>query len=52
MLRTIVNYDRICVMDQGRIAEMDTPLNLWDKADGIFRGMCDKSGITRQDIKK
>ena len=51
-LRTIIHYDRICVMDQGRIAEMDTPLNLWDKADGIFRGMCDKSGITREDIEK
>lgn len=51
-LRTIIHYDRICVMDKGRIAEMDTPLNLWDKTDGIFRGMCDKSGITRDDIEK
>lgn len=51
-LRTIIHYDRICVMDQGRIAEMDTPLNLWDKTEGIFRGMCDKSGITREDIEK
>ncbi|KAG8415950.1 ATP-binding cassette transporter yor1 [Metarhizium acridum] len=24
-LRTIIGYDRICVMDAGRIAEMDTP---------------------------
>ncbi|KAL4888888.1 P-loop containing nucleoside triphosphate hydrolase protein [Aspergillus ambiguus] len=49
-LRTILNYDRICVMDQGRIAEIDTPLQLWDKADGVFRAMCDRSGITREDI--
>ncbi|RHZ57689.1 ATP-binding cassette transporter YOR1 [Aspergillus thermomutatus] len=49
-LRTIINYDRICVMDQGQIAEMDTPLALWGKPDGIFRSMCDQSGITREDF--
>ncbi|KAJ5175109.1 uncharacterized protein N7482_000986 [Penicillium canariense] len=49
-LRTIIHYDRICVMDQGQIAEMDTPLALWDRADGIFRAMCERSGITREDI--
>lgn len=48
-LRTIINYDRICVMDQGRIAEFDTPLALWERG-GIFRGMCDRSGITREDF--
>jgi ABC-type multidrug transport system fused ATPase/permease subunit len=49
-LRTIIHYDRICVMDQGQIAEMDAPVVLWDKEDGIFRAMCDRSGITREDI--
>lgn len=49
-LRTIIHYDRICVMDQGSIAEMDTPLNLWDRREGIFRAMCDRSGISRDDI--
>jgi ABC-type multidrug transport system fused ATPase/permease subunit len=48
-LKTIINYDRICVMDQGRIAELDTPLNLFE-ANGIFRGMCDKSHIIREDF--
>lgn len=48
-LRTIINYDRICVMDQGRIAEMDTPLNLWEK-EGLFRGMCERSGIVKSDL--
>ncbi|KAK2882455.1 hypothetical protein FQN49_000347 [Arthroderma sp. PD_2] len=48
-LRTIINYDRICVMDQGSIAEMDTPLNLWEQ-DGIFRGMCERSGIVRSEL--
>ena len=48
-LKTIIRYDRICVMDAGRIAELDTPLRLYD-AGGIFRGMCDRSGIRREDF--
>jgi ATP-binding cassette subfamily C (CFTR/MRP) protein 1 len=48
-LRTIIGYDRICVMDQGLIAELDRPLALWEKG-GIFRGMCDRSGIRREDF--
>lgn len=50
-LKTIIKYDRICVMDQGRIAEIDTPLNLWEEG-GIFRSMCDRSGIQRQDFEE
>ncbi|GJN85930.1 hypothetical protein PLIIFM63780_009505 [Purpureocillium lilacinum] len=49
-LRTIIGYDRICVMDAGQIAELDTPAALWDKG-GIFRGMCDRSGIRAEDIQ-
>ncbi|KAF4626249.1 hypothetical protein G7Y89_g11911 [Cudoniella acicularis] len=30
-LKTIINYDRICVMDQGTIAELDTPFALYEK---------------------
>ena len=48
-LKTITNYDRICVMDQGRIAELEHPLTLWERG-GIFRGMCDQSGIVRRDF--
>jgi ATP-binding cassette, subfamily C (CFTR/MRP), member 1 len=48
-LKTIINYDRICVMDAGRIAEMDEPIELYDRG-GIFRGMCDRSGIRREDF--
>ena len=32
-----VYYDRILVMDGGRVAEFDTPLNLFDKEQSIFR---------------
>ena len=41
---------RICVLDAGQIAEYDTPLNLY-KMGGIFRGMCDRSSISLDDIR-
>lgn len=50
-LRTIIGYDRICVMDQGRIAELGPPLELWGIEGGIFRGMCERSGIRIEDIR-
>ncbi|KDR78881.1 hypothetical protein GALMADRAFT_244520 [Galerina marginata CBS 339.88] len=50
-LRTIIAYDRICVLDAGQIAEFDTPAQLYEKADGIFRGMCERSSITLEDIR-
>lgn len=49
-LRTIIGYDRICVMDKGRIAEMGPPIELWGMEGGIFRGMCERSGIRGEDI--
>ena len=48
-LRTIINYDRICVMDQGQIAEMDTPRNLYLQG-GIFKSMCDENKIRLEEI--
>ncbi|RYP56800.1 hypothetical protein DL771_011575 [Monosporascus sp. 5C6A] len=50
-LRTIIGYDRVCVMDAGRIAELGTPAELWERPGGIFRGMCDRSGIRAEDIR-
>jgi ABC-type multidrug transport system fused ATPase/permease subunit len=50
-LTTIINYDRICVMDAGKIAELDEPIKLYDQG-GIFRGMCDKSGIARDEFER
>lgn len=43
-LSTIVDFDRILVLDEGKVAEYGTPRELWEKDDGIFRGMCESSG--------
>ncbi|KAJ7045901.1 hypothetical protein C8F04DRAFT_452844 [Mycena alexandri] len=43
-LRTIIDYDRLLVLDKGRVVEFDTPLRLMHKEDGTFRAMCLKSG--------
>ncbi|KAJ7303772.1 hypothetical protein DFH08DRAFT_793782 [Mycena albidolilacea] len=43
-LRTIIDYDRLLVLDKGKVVEFDTPSHLIQKEDGIFRNMCLKSG--------
>lgn len=42
--RTVIDYDRLIVLDQGEIVEMDTPVNLICKEGGVFQQMCLKSG--------
>ncbi|KAL1863269.1 ATP-binding cassette transporter yor1 [Paecilomyces lecythidis] len=48
-LKTIIGYDRICLIDQGRVGELGTPLELFDQG-GVFRGMCERSSIGREEI--
>ena len=50
-LRTIISYDRVCVMDDGNIAEFDAP-DVLHGQNGIFRTMCEHSGITLEDIHR
>src|SRR6266403_3499451 len=50
-LRTIISYDRICVMDDGIIAEFDAP-EVLHAQNGIFRAMCEHSSITLEDIRR
>ncbi|KAF8067034.1 hypothetical protein FPV67DRAFT_1769257 [Lyophyllum atratum] len=50
-LRTIIAYDRICVLDAGEVAEFDTPVQLYHIPNGIFRGMCGRSSITLEDLQ-
>lgn len=49
-LQTIIGYDKICVVDGGRVVEFDSPAKLFENKDGIFYGMCKSSGITSEDI--
>lgn len=39
-LSTVVDYDRVIVLEDGQVAELDTPLNLMQKDGGVFREMC------------
>lgn len=48
-LNTIIKYDRIIVVDEGRIVEKGVPKRLF-KANGIFRSMCDKANLTFDDF--
>ncbi|KAJ2690563.1 hypothetical protein IWW39_000657 [Coemansia spiralis] len=43
-LRTIIDYDRVLVLDNGQIVEFDSPSSLLQKESGIFKSMCEKSG--------
>ncbi|EJU04810.1 hypothetical protein DACRYDRAFT_114129 [Dacryopinax primogenitus] len=47
-IRTIIDYDRLLVLDAGRVAEFDTPINLLNKESGIFKDMCLKSGTYQE----
>jgi ABC-type multidrug transport system fused ATPase/permease subunit len=46
-LDTIITSDLILGMDAGRVAELDTPLNLLHKEDSIFAGLCRQSGASQ-----
>ena len=43
-LQTIVDYDKVLVLDKGKMVEYDAPWELIEKEDGVFRGMCEMSG--------
>ncbi|KAJ2531339.1 hypothetical protein GGH20_001541 [Coemansia sp. RSA 1937] len=42
-LRTIIDYDRILVLDEGKIVEFDTPAALIQQEGGYFRELCENS---------
>jgi ABC-type multidrug transport system fused ATPase/permease subunit len=43
-LRTIIDYDRVIVLDKGEVSEFDTPYSLMMNSSGIFHQMCKDSG--------
>ena len=48
-LNTIMDYDRIMVLDKGSIAEFDTVKGLMKKEDGIFYSMAKNAGLSYED---
>lgn len=44
-LNTIIDSDRILVLDAGFIVEFDTPQTLYQKVDGTFRKLFDETGL-------
>ena len=43
-LQTIVDYDKVLVLDKGKVVEYDAPWDLIEREGGVFRGMCEMSG--------
>lgn len=50
-LQTIIDYDKVLVLDKGKLIEYDAPWELIEKERGIFRGMCEMSGDLESLIK-
>ena len=45
-LNTILDYDKVMVLSEGKVIELDQPKRLMQKEGSIFRGMCQVSHIT------
>ena len=43
-LQTIVDYDKVLVLDKGKLIEYDSPWELLSREESIFHGMCEMSG--------
>lgn len=43
-LQTIVDYDKVLVLDKGEVVEFGDPFDLLNDKDGVFYGMCETSG--------
>ena len=43
-LQTIIDYDKVLVLEKGEVVEFDSPWELVRREGGVFRGMCEMSG--------
>ncbi|OJA12951.1 hypothetical protein AZE42_07484 [Rhizopogon vesiculosus] len=50
-LNTIIESDRVLVLDAGRIAEFDTPKKLLEDKSSIFRSMAAEAGLTEVQVE-
>lgn len=44
-INTIMDSDRVLVLDQGKVAEFDTPANLLGRSDSIFASLVKQAGL-------
>lgn len=47
-LHTVADFDKILVLDEGKIIESGTPRELWQRPEGAFRELCEQSGEALQ----
>jgi len=50
-LNTILDYDKIAVLDKGRLAEFESPESLLNDPTSIFCGMARDAGITSANFR-
>ncbi len=50
-ISSVIDYDRLLVLDQGEVAEFDTPIELLRKDSGIFKSLCEQSGRYQELLK-
>lgn len=51
-LNTIAHYDRVLVMDDGKVAEYGSVMELFDTPHSMFRTLCDEADLKREDIAR
>ncbi|KAJ3255913.1 hypothetical protein HK103_005829 [Boothiomyces macroporosus] len=51
-LNTVIDYDRIMVLDAGKLVEFDTPSNLLKNPDGKFYSMVQETGEQNMELFK
>ncbi|KAK3910281.1 Multidrug resistance-associated protein 5 [Frankliniella fusca] len=47
-LHTVATYDRVMVLDAGKVIEFDTPANLLGDPNSVFRQMSEAAGVTAE----
>ncbi|QLQ82390.1 hypothetical protein HG537_0H01520 [Torulaspora globosa] len=47
-LNTIMDSDRILVLDAGKVCEFDTPAKLLENRESLFFSLCNEAGLTNQ----
>lgn len=51
-LKTILNYDKVLVLDKGELKDFDSPWKLFNTEGSIFNELCIKSHITIEDFER